>query len=589
MKALRYLNKYLAQHKSALLWGTITILISNALVILTPRLIKHAFDLVQASIGAYQLAVSKSELSMIDQRLAQGLFFYVGGVFLLAMLKSFFAFLACRHFMGMGKRIEYALKNEIYQHYQTLPLSFYRRHSTGDLMARISEDVDRVGMYLGPSIMHAIGTATMFLLLVPYMWLINARLTLYAAVPIPFLALVTYYVSTFMHRRSQAIQGQLSRLTTLAQEAFSGIRVLQAFAREKAFTKEFAQACQAYQARALRLTAINAFFFPAVIGIIGLGIVLVVFVGGQEVIQGTMTPGSIAAFIMYLDLLSWPTLSVSWITHLVQRAAASQQRINTFLQAKNPIVSQKALERPIQGHLAFHEVSLAYPDNGLQALQKVSFQVAAGQSLAIVGTTGTGKTTIAHLIARLYDADEGTITIDGVPIQDYAVPWLRQQLGYVPQEVFLFADTIQNNIALGAAQATPAQIATAAQQAAIYATIQQFPDQMQTVLGEKGVTLSGGQKQRLAIARAFVRDPRILVLDDCLSAVDTQTAKSILQTIAKVIQGRTTLIISHRIAVAQLAGHILVLDAGKMVEQGDPEQLLARQGVYHALYKKQGL
>lgn len=347
MKALLYLNKYLAQHKAALVGGSVAMLVSNALVILAPGLIKHAFDLVQESVGAWQLATSKSQRAMIECRLARGLLFDVGGVFILAILKSFFGSLAQCYFMMMGKRIEYTLRNEIYQYYQTMPPLFYRRHSTGELMTLLSEDVNRVGMYVGPAIMHVVGTATMFLLLVPYMWLINTRLTLYTMIPILLLSACTYYISTFMQYHARAIQAQLAQLTTFAQESFSGIRVLQSFVREKAFSEDFAQKCQKYQAQTLRLTTITALFVPAVIGIISLGKLFVVFIGGQEVIQGTMTPGSIAAFIMYLDLLSWPTLSVSWITPLVQRAAASQQRIYNILQAKNPIVSRESLKSPI--------------------------------------------------------------------------------------------------------------------------------------------------------------------------------------------------------------------------------------------------
>lgn len=489
----------------------------------------------------------------------------------------------------MGKRIVYTLKNEIYSHYQTLPLSFYRKHTTGDLMARISEDVNRVGMYLGPALMYALGAVTTFLMLIPYMFTINTKLALCAVVPIPFLAASTYYASTFLNRRAEAIQRQLSSLTTFVQESFSGVQVLQAFARESVFIKYFTKGCNEYKERVLGLTVINAFFLPSVAGVIGLGIVVVVFVGGKEVIRGNMTTGNIAEFIMYLHMLSWPTFSISWIANFVQRAAASQERINEFLQEQNPIVSKKGLHRSIQGHIAFKKVSFIYPDSGIQALKDVSFEVAAGKSIAIVGTTGAGKTTIANLICRLYDTDKGLITIDGIPIQDYAIPSLRQQLGYVPQDVFLFSDTIHNNIAFGAATATTAQIVEAAKQAAMYETIQQFPNQMQTMLGERGVTLSGGQKQRIAIARAFIRDPRILLLDDCLSAVDTQTERRILRTIAKAMQSRTTIIITHRIASVKLADHILVLNAGEIVEQGDHASLLARKGVYYAMHEKQQL
>ena len=579
VKALSYLNKYLAQHRGALLWGTLFTVVANVLAMLPPRLVRYAFDVVQVVV----MAPDADEREGLHRRLL----LCGGGIVLLAALKGLFTFLSRCCFTVMGKRIEYALKNDIYRHYQTLPLSFYRRHSTGDLMARISEDVDRVGMYVGPSLMYVVSSTVTFLLIVPYMWMLNAELALYAAVPIPFLAAGTYYVSTFLHRRSQAIQEQLSRLTTFVQESFSGVRVLQAFACERAFVDDFAQVCAAYRARALRLTQLNAFFFPAVVGIIGAGVLVVVFLGGRAVMEGRMSPGGIAEFIMYLYLLGWPIFSVSWVMNFVQKAAASQQRINEFLQVKNPIVSVKALERPMDGRLTLQDVSFTYPDSGIRALQGVSLEVAPGASLAIVGPTGSGKTTLANLLCRLYDADEGVVMVDGVPIQDYAVPCLRRQLGYVPQDVFLFADSIEHNIAFGATGATRTQVVAAAELAGIYGTIQQLPDGLQTVVGERGVTLSGGQKQRISIARAFVRDPRILVLDDCLSAVDVRTEQGILQTMARVMQGRTTIIISHRVAAARLAEHIVVLDEGRVAEQGDHVSLLARRGTYHALYEKQ--
>ena len=587
MNALRHLNKYLAHYKHLLIWGTIFILLANAFSIIPARLIKHAFDLVQESLTTYQLLPSTRLRVATYDRLASGLLIYGGLMLLAVILKGLFSFLARQRIMVMGKRIEYALKNEIYAHYQTLPLSFYRRNSTGDLMARISEDVNRVGMYLGPTIAYSINTLTIFLLLIPYMLVINARLTLYAALPIPLLAAGTYYISTLMKQRAEAIQQQLSGLTALAQESFSGIRVLQAFARERSFTKTFAKECEAYKTQSLRLTTIHAIFFPLVRIIIGLGTVLVVFIGGQEVIQGKSTPGNIAEFVMYLQLLGWPTFSVSWINNLVQRAAASQKRINEFLQEPNPIVAKQALKHPIQGHIAFKNVSFTYPDSGVKALKAVTFEIAVGKAVAIIGTTGAGKSTIAHLISRLYDADAGEITIDGIPIQDYAVPFLRQQLGYVPQDVLLFSDTVKNNMAWGKPRATSTQIIQAAQLAEIYEGIQQFPNQMETMLGERGVTLSGGQKQRIAIARAFIRDPKILLLDDCLSAVDTQTERNILHNMKKAMQGRTALVISHRVSSAQLADRILVLEAGAVVEQGTYESLLAHRGLYYALYKQQ--
>ncbi len=587
MKALRHLNKYLGQYKYLLILGAIFTIVANVLAIIAARLIKYAFELVQESITDCQLLADTSLQATAYDRLVKGLLIYSGLMLLAAVLRGLFFFLARRIIMVVGKRIEYALKNEIYTHYQTLPLSFYRRNSTGDLMARISEDVNRVGMYLGPAIVYGLNTAAIFMMLIPYMLMINARLTLYVVLPILLLTAGIYYISTFMQERSEAIQHKLSKLTSVVQESFSGIRVLQAFAREVGFTKVFAEECNAYQTRSLYLTAINAVFFPATKSIIGLGTLLVVFIGGQEVMQGRSSPGNIAEFVMYLNLLGLPTFAVIWINNIVQRAEASQKRINTFLQEKNPIVSKKAINKPIQGHIAFKNVTFTYPNSDVKALKSVTFEIAAGKAVAIIGATGAGKSTIAYLISRLCDADAGEVTIDGIPIQDYAVPCLRQQLGYVPQDVLLFSDTIKNNIAWGKPSATNAQIIQAAELAAIQESIQQFPKQMETMLGERGVTLSGGQKQRIAIARAFIRAPQILVLDDCLSAVDTQTERKILRNIETVMHNSTMLLIAHRVSSAQLADQILVLEAGELVEQGTHESLLAHRGLYHALYRQQ--
>ncbi len=587
MGALRHLNKYLGQYKYLLILGAIFTIVANALAIIPARLIKHTFELVQESITDYQLGADTSLQATTYDKLARGLLIYSGLMLLAATLRGSFFFLARRTIMVIGKRIEYALKNEIYAHYQTLALGFYRKNSTGDLMARISEDVNQVGMYLGSAIVYGLNTAAIFMMLIPYMLMINARLTLYAVLPILLIMAGIYYISTFMQERSEAIQHKLAELTTFVQESFSGIRVLQAFAREAVFTKVFTQECNAYKTRSLYLTIIDAISFPATKSIIALGTLLVVLIGGQEIMKGRSSPGNIAEFIMYLNLLGWPTFAVSWINNIVQKAAASQKRINEFLQEKNPIVSKRSLSKVIQGHIAFKNVSFTYPNSANKALQAVTFEIAAGKAVAILGTTGAGKSTIAHLISRLYDADTGEITIDGIPIQDYAVPCLRQQLGYVPQDVLLFSDTIKNNIAWGKPSATDAQIIQAAQLAAMYESIQKFPKQMETMLGERGVTLSGGQKQRIATARAFIRTPKILVLDDCLSAVDTQTEREILHNIETKMYGSTMLLISHRVSSAQLADQILVLEAGELVEQGTHEDLLAHRGLYYALHRQQ--
>lgn len=587
MNALRHLNKYLAQYKYHLLLGTLATIAANILSIIPARLIKHAFELIQKGITDYHTLTDTSLHAHAYDRLAKEILTYSGLILLATVLRGLFYFLARWLISVVGKRIEYALKNEIYAHYQTLPLRFYRNTSTGDMMARISEDVNQVGMYLGPAIAHGLNTAVILLMLIPYMFIVNAHLTSYAMLPILILAAGTYYISTFMKERAEAIQHQLSRLTTFVQESFSGIKVLQAFARETSATNTFAEQCDAYKTQYLRLTSINAIFFPVTRSIIGLGAVLVVFVGGQEVIRGTNTPGNIAEFVMYVNLLGWPIFALSWVNHIVQKAAASQKRINEFLQERNSVVSKKSLKTPIKGDISFKNVSLTYPDSGVKALQSINFEIAAGETVAVVGATGAGKSTIAHLISRLYDADAGTITIDGMPIQDYDVSFLREQLGYVSQDVLLFSDTLKNNIAWGKPQAADTQIVQAAQLAAIYGSIQALPKQMETMLGERGATLSGGQKQRIAIARAFIRMPKLLILDDCLSAVDPQTASHILHNIKHTMKKSAILLISHHVTASQLADQVLVLEAGKLVEQGTHEELLAHKGAYHALYEQQ--
>lgn len=587
MSELGHLNKYLIKYKYHYILGAIFAVGAHIFSIIPARLVKDIFDFVKDSISIYQPFQGSVLAGFMHGKLMQGLFMYVGLLPLLTLIKALCAFWLRQTILVAANNIEYELKNELYNHYQTLPLSFYRRNSTGDLMARLAEDVDRVKMYLGPAMMFGLNSLTLFLLLIPYMLTIDVKLTPCSMLPVPLLAVGTYYVSSLLHQRSEKIQTKLAALTNFVQETFSGIRVLQAFAREPAFTKDFTQACEEYKTRTLRLTAINALFFPLATGVTGLGIILTVFVGGKEVMKGTITPGNIAEFIMYMHLVTWPIVSISFATNFVQRAAASQKRINEFLQEQNPIISKKQLVRSIEGSINFQDVSFAYPDSGVQALQSLSFEVPAGGSLAIIGTTGSGKSTVANLLTRLYDADAGLITIDGIPIQDYAIPTLRQQIGYVPQDVFLFPDTIQNNIAFGKEEATEAQIIQAAQYADLYTSIQRFPKKMDTMVGERGGMLSGGQKQRIAMARALVREPRILVLDDSLSAVDTKTERNILATLKKVMQGRTTLIITHRISTARLANQILVLDTAGVAEQGPHESLLAAKGLYYTLYKHQ--
>src|SRR5688572_29972695 len=506
----------------------------------------------------------------------------------MALLRGFFLYLVRQTLIVMSRYIEYDLKNEIFEHYQSLPLSFYRRNNTGDLMNRISEDVNRVRMYLGPVIMYGLQLFFLFIILVPYMFYKNATLTWYSLMPLPFLSISIFYVNNIIEKRSEKIQKSQSKLSTFVQEAFSGIRVLKSFNREEESIRKFAIETEEYKKQSLKLTKVQSLFFPLVLGLIGLSTILTIYAGSTEVINKNISYGTIAEFIIYVNLLTWPVTLLGWTRSLLSQAEASQKRINEFLKTQNNIVSEKDLVRDIQGKIEFKNVGFTYRDTGIKALTDISFKVNPGESLAIIGTTGSGKSTISSLIARMYDAREGEILIDDVPIDHYNLNCLRTQLGYVPQDVFLFSDTIHNNIAFGLIDTHDEKVMNAAKDADVYNNIMSFPNGFSTRVGERGITLSGGQKQRVSIARAIVREPKILMLDDALSAVDTKTENNILTSLKRIMQGRTTIIISHRVSSAKLANKIIVLVDGKMVEAGTHESLLAKDGFYKELFDKQG-
>ncbi len=506
---------------------------------------------------------------------------------LVALLRGVFLYYVRQTLIVMSRHIEYDLKNEIFAHYQTLPLSFYRRNNTGDLMNRISEDVSRVRMYLGPSIMYGLTLFTLMIMLIPVMFSISTTLTWYALIPLPLLSISIFYVNNIIEHRSEQIQKSQSRLSTFVQEAFSGIRVLKSFTREKESVQNFSRESNEYKRQSLKLTMIQSLFFPLVMGLVGLSTVLTVYAGSVEVINGRLTFGNIAEFIIYVNMLTWPVTLLGWTSSQVKRAEASQKRINEFLKNKTDIVSQKNIVREIAGRIEFKNVSFTYPDTGINALKNISFVIHPGESLAIIGTTGSGKSTISYLIGRLYDVSGGEILIDEIPIRDYDLVSVRNQIGPVPQDVFLFSDTIYNNIAFGLTQPDEAKIIQAAKDADVYDNIMSFPQGFNTRVGERGITLSGGQKQRVSIARAIVREPKILILDDALSAVDTNTENTILNSMKKIMEGRTSVIISHRVSSAKLANKIIVLHEGKIVEEGTHESLLAEGGVYQELYEKQ--
>ncbi|SMG50883.1 ATP-binding cassette, subfamily B [Marivirga sericea] len=587
MKELKHLNKYLLKYKYLLLLGILFMIVSNFFAVFPAQVVRYAFNLVKENIEMYRMFENFDLQSDYYEIFASAILIYGGLIILLALGRGLFLFLVRQTIIVMSRHIEYDLKNEIYNHYQKLPLSFYRRNNTGDIMNRISEDVSKVRMYLGPAIMYSVNLVTLFCIVIPIMFSVNATLTWYSLIPLPFLSISIYFVNNLINKRSEEIQRSQSQLSTLVQEAFSGIRVLKSFVREDDSLQNFSKETNNYKFRALKLTFIQALFFPLIMGMVGLSIILVVYVGGVEVMNGAVSAGNIAEFIIYVNLLTWPVTSVGWVTSIIQRAAASQKRINEFLSTKTEIVSNKNLDKELVGEIVFDKVSFTYPDSGIRALKKVSFSVKKGETLAVIGTTGSGKSTIANLITRMYDPNEGTITIDGIPIADYRVENLRSQVGYVPQDVFLFSDSIRNNITFGSTGLSEEQMLKASKDADLHGNILDFPRGYDTELGERGITLSGGQKQRVSIARAIARDPKIMILDDALSAVDTKTENAILNALKKIMENRTSVIISHRVSSAKLANHIIVLDDGEIVEQGTEQELLDREGPYKALYQKQ--
>jgi len=587
VKELAHLNKYLLKYKWYLIWGTVFTAVSNLFGIFPAQLVRYALDLVKETLDIYFLYNGSRLQSSLYDIFAYSILLYGVLILVMALLKGFFLFLVRQTLIVMSRHIEYDLKNEVYEHYQTLPLSFYRQHNTGDLMARISEDVSKVRMYVGPSIMYGLNLITLFILVITYMVSINARLSLYVLLPLPILSVAIYFVNTIIIRRSEEIQRSLSRLSTFVQEAFSGIRVLKAFVREDDSATNFTVESDVYKQKSMEMTRVDALFYPLIMILVGLSNVLVIYVGGQEILAGRLTPGNITEFILYVSMLTWPVMALGWTTSQIQRAAASQQRINEFLKAKTDIVSEKHIEREVAGDIVFEHVQFVYPDSGIVALNDFNLHVKAGETVAILGTTGAGKSTLANLITRMYDPTGGQIKIDGVPLKDYNLASIRRQMGYVPQEVFLFSETISNNVKFGMPLMPQEKVDQAVKDADLYQNITGFPEGFDTMIGERGVTLSGGQKQRLSIARAIARDPKILILDDCLSAVDTNTENIILNNLRRIMADRTSIVISHRVSSAKLADKIIMLDKGEIVEQGTHDELLANNGAYRELYEKQ--
>lgn len=569
--------------------GILFIAISNAFSILPAQIIRFAFDLVKETIIQYRVLDGFSIQDDFYKVLSRILLLFGGLVLGLSLLKGLFLFFTRQTIIIMSRRIEFDLKNEIFEHYQKLSLAFYKRNNTGDLMNRISEDVSRVRMYLGPAVMYSINLLVLFVMVIITMLSVNVKLTLYVLSPLPLLSISIYYVSNIINSKSERVQRQLSNLSTFVQEAFSGIRVLKAYNRDQQRLEYFQKETTQYKDLNLDLVQVNALFQPLMILLIGLSTIITIYVGGKLAAAGEVTTGNIAEFVIYVNMLTWPVAAVGWVTSLTQRAAASQERINEFLKSEPEIVNHQPERSNINGSIQFKDVSFTYPDSGIQALKQISFDIESGKSLAIIGKTGSGKSTIANLIGRLFEANSGEISIDNTPLNQLNLGDLRSSIGYVPQEVFLFSDSIKNNIAFGLneTEATDEVVIGAAKAAEVWKNIQGFPKGMETRVGERGITLSGGQKQRISIARAIIKNPQILIFDDCLSAVDTQTEERILQNLKVLSENRTTVIISHRVSSVKHCDKIIVLDEGQIVEDGNHEFLIQKQGIYFELYQQQ--
>ena len=582
MKDLFYLNKYLLKYKYYYTIGGVFILISTAFAIVPATLIRETFNLIENGYKEYSLGNTLAKKEILKDVL-----FYSSAIIVAAIIRGFFMYMMRQTIIVASRKIEYDLKNEIFYHYQTLPLKFYKKNNTGDLMNRISEDVSKVRMYLGPALMYGMNVTILMLMVIPFMFYINFNLAFYSLMPLPLLVVSIYLVQNIINKRSEQIQESLSNLSTYVQETFSGIRLIQSFVREINFEKVFAQKSKEYKNKSIGLQFVLALFFPVIMTLIGLSIIITVYVGALEVFDGNLSIGNIAEFLIYVYLLTWPVTALGWITSIIQRASASQKRINEFLRERSDITSSENKRIILQGKIEFKNVFFKYSDTKIQGMENISFTINPGDSLGIIGSTGSGKSTIANSILRLFDIDKGQILIDDTDIKQLNISHFRKQIGYVPQDVFLFSDTIENNILFGTENKSFDLVKEAAENADLLRNINSFPEKFETKIGERGITLSGGQKQRVSIARAIIKEPKILILDDCLSAVDTKTENVILENMKKIMVNKTSIIISHRISSVKLAKKIIVIDSGKIIEEGNHKTLLKRKGVYFDLYKQQ--
>ena len=591
MKELKALNKYFLKYKWHLLGGIAFVTISNYFRILQPQMLRRALDLVVDNIGLYKMTEGFESQAALYNILGKSLMFFGVVVLIAAFLMGVFMYFMRQTIIVMSRLIEYDLRKSVFDHYQALDLAFYKRNNTGDLMSRVTEDVNKVRNYLGPTILYGANLVTLFTLTIYSMVSVSPTLTFYSLLPLPLLAISIYYVSMQIHKRSEKIQQQLATLNSSAQEAYSGIRVVKSYVREKPIVQHFAEQSEVYKSKALSLARIDNAFFPVMLLLIGASTIITVYVGGLQVVAGNITPGNIAEFVIYVNMLTWPVTSIGWIASLTQQAAASMKRINEFMHTQPTIKNTpNALNKTtLNGDIKYENVTFDYPDTGIKALKNINFTVKKGEKLAIIGRTGSGKSTIADLLVRMYDVTEGVVKLDGQDIKTLDLNVLRQRIGYVPQDVFLFSDTVSDNIAFGKKSALRSETEEFAKYAAVFDDINGLSQGFDTMVGERGVTLSGGQKQRVSIARALIKQPDIVLLDDCLSAVDTTTEQTILGYLNSTLADKTSIIITHRIYASLQFDKIIVLDNGEIVEQGTHEELLENRGYYFDIFENQRL
>jgi ATP-binding cassette subfamily B multidrug efflux pump len=578
MKELQYLNKYFVKYKYRFLFGIITTIVAQIFSLFTPKLISKSFKAIESHFetGA-DSALVKAEL-----------FHNIMLIIATTIVAGFLTFLMRQTLIVMSRYIEFDLKNEVFRQYERLSQSFYKQNRTGDLMNRISEDVGKTRMYVGPAVMYTINTFIRFAIVIIYMYNVSPRLTLYTLLPLPLLSYAIFKLSTEINKRSTTFQQYLSKVSSFSQEVFSGIRVIKAYSLENQYQDNMVALAVESKAKSMSLAKVQSLFGPLMMALIGVSNLVVIYFGGMMYINGSITSiGTIAEFILYVNMLTWPVASLGWVSSMVQEAEASQKRINEFLKIEPDIKNNNPEHTPVKGDIAFENVGFTYEDTHITALKNISFKVENGQTLAILGKTGSGKSSILSLITRIYDISEGNITIDGTPIKQVNLEDLRESIGIVPQDAFLFSDTIKNNIKFGKEDATEEEVIDAAKKAVVHDNIVNFTMQYETILGERGITLSGGQKQRVSIARAIIKNPEILLLDDCLSAVDTETEEAILNNLLQVAKGRTTIIVSHRVSSAKNADKIIILDEGRVLQQGSHNQLINEEGYYKELYLRQ--